>query len=134
MSDLCWTCQQNGTLLLNAANMSLRHKSQVSSCQNSLCYILVMHTQYIYSTVNLPRHLRQLKTTSVTTEWSYYKNKCEKSKENVLKLYSPDGEFNPPLPGMRIPPLSNDTVVHYSFDIAQQVCVCVCVLCVCVSK
>ena len=41
-----------------------------------------------------------------------------------MKLYTANGHFSPPLPGARIPPLSNDTLVHYSFDMAQQVTVC----------
>ena len=61
---------------------------------------------------------------AVTTERSYYKDICKKSKENLVKLYTTNEQFNPPLPGARIPPLSNDTIIHYSFDMAQQVTVC----------
>ena len=60
--------------------------------------------------------------TAVTKERSYYRNICEKSKKNMHELYtSATGSFEPPPPHSVIGPLSNDTTIHYSFDMAQQV-------------
>ena len=55
---------------------------------------------------------------AVTTERSYYKHICEESKENIHHLCLSNGRFNAPSPGMRNPPRTCDTVVHYSFDMA----------------
>ena len=58
---------------------------------------------------------------AVTKERSYYRNICEESKENIQQLFTSAGEFQPPAPGTMIPPLQNNTTIHYSFDMAQQV-------------
>ena len=60
--------------------------------------------------------------TAVTKEHSHYPNICIKSKKNMHELYtSTMGSFEPPPPHSAIRPLSNDTTIHYSFDMAQQV-------------
>ena len=60
--------------------------------------------------------------TAVTKERSYYRTVCEESKKNITALYSSTmGSFEPPPPYSMIGPLSNDTTIHYSFDMAQQV-------------
>ena len=60
--------------------------------------------------------------TLLTKERSYYRNICEESKKNMHLLCTADaGSFEPPPPHSMIVPLSNDTTVYYSFDMAQQV-------------
>ena len=60
--------------------------------------------------------------TAVTKERSYYRTICEESKKKIHGLYtSATGSFEPPPPHSIIGPLSSDTTVHYSFDMAQQV-------------
>ena len=59
--------------------------------------------------------------TAVAKECSYYLNICEESKNTYLSYTSTVGSFEPPSPHSMIVPLSNDTTVHYSFDMAQQV-------------
>ena len=58
---------------------------------------------------------------AVTKERSYYRNICEESKKNIQQLFTSAGEFQPPVPGTIIPPLHNNTTIHYCFDMAQQV-------------
>ena len=60
--------------------------------------------------------------TAVTKERSYYRSICADSKKNMVALYtSTTGSFDPPPPCSVIRPLCNDTTIHYSFDMAQQV-------------
>ena len=53
----------------------------------------------------------------VKEERHTYREVCKTSKENLKATFC----TGPPGPGSVIPPLSNKTAMHYSFDMAQQV-------------
>ena len=59
--------------------------------------------------------------TAVTKERSYYRNICEASKKNISELFAYGESFDLPPPNSMLRPLSNDTTIHFSFDMAQQV-------------
>ena len=96
MTDLCWTCHQNSTAILRAANCSEANKSNTIK--------------------DAEEHLR-----IVQVERSFYKSTCDACRESVRTFFSVDGEFQPPSLSSNITPNSNDIKVHYSFDYAQQV-------------
>ena len=96
MTDLCWTCHQNSTAILRAANCSDANKSSTIK--------------------DAEEHLR-----IVQVERSFYKSTCDACRESVRAFFSVDGEFQPPSLSSNITPNSNDIRVHYSFDYAQQV-------------
>ena len=50
-----------------------------------------------------------------------YRDVCKSARQNLKDTFTTDGTLQPPGPGSVIPPLSNRTVMHYSFDMAQQV-------------
>ena len=56
-----------------------------------------------------------------TEERSYYSAVCDTSKQNVRQFSQQAGVFTPPSPSSRLPPCSLPSVIHYSFDMAQQV-------------
>ena len=56
-----------------------------------------------------------------TKERSFYKKACEDSKKTLEQVFTTDNVFTPPAPYSRIKPCTNDIVVHFSFDMAQQV-------------
>jgi len=56
-------------------------------------------------------------------ERSHYRTLCKDSKSILKETFTQEGTFNPPPPHSSLPPLSNPITVHYSFDMAQQVCV-----------
>ena len=97
MTDLCWTCQQNSTLIIRAANCPDAVKSGVYA--------------------EAQEHLRV-----VTSERSYYKTTCDQCKQKIVQFFTDaDGVFHPPPLGSQTPANSRDISVHYSFDYAQQV-------------
>ena len=65
---------------------------------------------------------------AVAKERSLYKSVCKDSKSNHAALFTANGTFQPPPPGSAVPSLCHDTVVYYSFDMAQQVSYCHCLL------
>ena len=94
MSDLCWTCQQNNTLVLRSANQDEGEKEQALA--------------------DALEHLR-----IVTVERTFYRDTLAECKSSVFSTFSRDGTLQlPPAPRA---PLSISTPVHYSFDYAQQV-------------
>ena len=56
-----------------------------------------------------------------TKERSYYREVYDTSKREIRAKFEVDGEFTPPAPHSQLQPCSLDCVVHYSFDMAQQV-------------
>ena len=96
MSDLCWTCQQNNSLILRSANKTKEEKSQTLKMAE--------------------KHL-----VAVSKERSYFRCIVNTSKETVNQHFTVNNVFTPPSPHCRLPPLSNNITVHYLFDFAQQV-------------
>ena len=96
MTDLCWQCQKNSTALLRSTNVSDEEKTDA---------VLAAH-----------EHLRIVKV-----ERSLYTSSCAECSESVRAHFVQNSVFVPPPPGCRIPAITNDIHVHYSFDYAQQV-------------
>lgn len=96
MSDLCWTCQQNSTAILRAANSSEGDKSETIKAAEE--------------------HLR-----IVQVERSFYKTTCDTCRHSVQTYFTEDDVLKLPPLSSNTPPNSRDIQVHYSFDYAQQV-------------
>ena len=58
----------------------------------------------------------------VTRERDYYRQVCKDSRDLLKAIFSKDGTFYPPPATLNYAAMSLDCVVHYSFDMAQQVC------------
>ena len=56
-----------------------------------------------------------------TKERSFYRSVCDTAKQSVRQSFVQSGKFSPPPPSSRLSPCSLPSVVHYSFDMAQQV-------------
>ena len=56
-----------------------------------------------------------------TKERSFYRTVCNKAKQQVHSQFSENGVFSPPLPFASREPCSFPNIVHYSFDMAQQI-------------
>ena len=80
----------------------------------------IIITRYHWSPQALKEVERHL--TAVSLERNYYRTICKTSKDNVVAEYTTDGVFQPPPPGDLSRPISAGKTVHYSFDMAQQVC------------
>ena len=122
LSDLCWTCQQNSNIILKSVNKSVDEKSVVSKTKMNY-YTAAIFVHYL---------LQAIKTTeehlvAVAKERSKYRSACKDSKSELITLFT-NGTFRPPPPGSAVPPLSHDTTVHYSFDMAQQASYYHCIL------
>ena len=76
-----------------------------------------MHIKYILQAVQKAEQHLLL----VTQERSLYKEALDKSKRQTQAHFLSEGKFTPPPPHAMIAPASNDILVHYSFDFAQQV-------------
>lgn len=77
-------------------------------------------------TVGLPDHHYDIRKAVeylllATKERSYYREACDTAKQTVRQTFQLAGKFTPPLPSSRLRPCSLPSVVHYSFDMAQQV-------------
>ena len=57
----------------------------------------------------------------VKDERCTYREVCKSARQNLKDIFTVNGTCQPPGPGSVVPPLSNNTVMHYSFDMAQQV-------------
>ena len=122
LSDLCWTCQQNSNIILKFVNKSVDEKSAVSKTKQNY-YTLAIFNQYT-AAIFVHYLLQAIKAAeehlvAVAKERSKYSSACKDSKSDLIALFT-NGTFQPPPPGSRVPPLSHDTTVHYSFDMAQQ--------------
>ena len=96
MTDLCWTCQQNSSAILKAANCPERQKSSVVEAAQE--------------------HLR-----IVQIERSFYKTTCDDCKKSIREFFTNSNDFQPPPLASQSPANSRDIKAHYSFDYAQQV-------------
>ena len=94
MSNLCWTCQQNNTLMLRSANQDEGEKEQTLA--------------------DALEHLR-----IVNIECTFYCDTLAECKCTVFSKFSQDGTLQ--LPSAPRAPLSTSTPVHYSFNYTQQV-------------
>ena len=96
MSDLCWTCQNNSTAIMRAANLSDTEKSStIKAAQDHL--------------------------TLVQLERSFYNTTCDTCREQIYDHFTINDMFEPPPTNSNILPNSNDICAHYSFDYTQQV-------------
>ena len=95
MTDLCWTCQQNSTAILRAANQTDGEKSD---------------------TLKAKEHLR-----IVSLERSLYKTSCDECSKSILAHFTDDEVFHPLPVASQTPANSQDIQSHYSFDYAQQI-------------
>lgn len=58
----------------------------------------------------------------VKEERNTYREVCKASRQNLKDIFTTaDGTCQPPPPSSMTPALSTKTVMHYSFDMAQQV-------------
>ena len=96
MTDLCWTCQQNSSAILQASNFPDRVKSDVLKKAEE--HLLI-----------------------VQKERFFYKTKCKECADETITHFDVDGEFQPPPLASQIPANSGDFKAHYSFDYAQQI-------------
>ena len=112
MSDLCWTCQQNNTLVSRSSNKTEAEKSRVRVNKIFIDNLVTI----TYQTLKMAeQHL-----TAVMKERSYFRAAVDFSKKEVRKFFNLR-DISPPAPHSCIAPHSNDLTVHYSFDFAQQV-------------
>ena len=95
MTDLCWQCQQNNSLVLRAGS-NIKDKSE--ALQKAL------------------KHIHQ-----VEREQTFYNNINAKCRDVTRSAFNQQGTFHPPPPASRAPPLTGPSQAHYSFDYAQQV-------------
>jgi hypothetical protein len=95
MTDLCWQCQQNNSLVLRSGNSTI---AKSEALQKAL------------------KHIKQAEK-----ERDFYNRVNAECKDVVRRVYNQQGSFCPPPPSSRVPPLTGPSKVHYSFDYAQQV-------------
>ena len=57
----------------------------------------------------------------VTKERKLYREVCKTSRDNIKSAFTSNGSFQPPAPNSAIPPRQTPVMIHYSFDMAQQV-------------
>lgn len=88
-TDLCWTCQKNNNLIQKTANLPETQKAEAVRAQE--------------------QHLRL-----AAGEREFYKNCCQKSKENIND-HLQEVDFS-----VEREPCSYTGTVHYSYDYAQQ--------------
>ena len=128
MSDLCWTCQQNNSLIVRSTNKSEEEKSTVSFKFQDIYMYMYMHK--IINNINHYRYvltifqalkLAEQHLLAVSKERSYFRTVVKTSKDEVKEHFTISGCFTPPSPHCCLPPSSLDVTVHYSFDFAQQV-------------
>ena len=100
MSDLCWKCQVNSTVILRSRNSSEHEKSE--ALQNAL------------------EHLR-----IVTMERSFYRSVADECRRSIQSHFKRNGEFEPPQLSAHIPANSQNIKAHYSFDYAQMVSIAI---------
>ena len=115
MSDLCWTCQKNSTMIMRSHNQPVEEKSEV---------IHRPHKQCMFHIIKIPLqalHKAEEHLLLVTQERSAYKQEVEQSRRHVKAHFTQEGVFVSPPPHGMIAPASNAITVHYSFDFAQQV-------------
>ena len=116
MSDLCWTCQQNNSSILKTVNRPANEKTMVSS--DTEMKILHKHVSYSQAITAAENHL-----TAVALERTFYRDISKKNHTNLKAYYTVEDKFQPPPFGTISRPMLLPTTVHYSFDMAQQVCV-----------
>ena len=94
MADLCWTCQQNSSAILKAANCPER----------------------VWCGGGRQEHIR-----IVQIERFFYKTTCDDCKKSIREFFTNSNDFQPPPLASQSPANSRDIKAHYSFDYAQQV-------------
>ena len=96
MTDLCWECQKNSTLIQRASNTTNEEKS--AAIEKAL------------------KHIRRAEA-----ERKSYNTITAECKSVIRHMYDINGSFVPPPPNCTIPPCTGPQKAHYSFDYAQQV-------------
>ena len=59
---------------------------------------------------------------AVAKERKLYREVCKASREELKSAFTINDSFQPPATNLAIPPRSTPAKIHYSFDMAQQVC------------
>ncbi len=118
MSDLCWTCQKNSTLIMRAHNTPVEEKTEVNVINLPFTYIFCVY-HFPYTIQALQRAEDHL--TLVTQERSLYREALDESRRQTQAHFLLEGKFTPLSPHGMIATASNNIMVHYSFDFAQQV-------------
>ena len=118
MSDLCWVCQKNSIAIMRAANQPKEQESEVTNLPSNnihVCHMSVRTYRVLCFQVfkEAENH--------ITMERSYYRAVCDNTKQQVRNLFTENGVFSPPPPFASREPCSMLGIVHYSFDMAQQV-------------
>ena len=120
MSDLCWTCQKNSTLIMRAHNTPVEEKTEVNVINLPFTYIFCVYQQHFPYTIQALQRAED-HLTLVTQERSLYREALDESRRQTQAHFLLEGKFTPPPPHGMIAPASNNIMVHYSFDFAQQV-------------
>ena len=98
MSDLCWVCQQNSTIILRSANSPEPEKRK-----------------------NLKKAMEHLNV--VTGERSFYRSITDECRRSIQSYFAAtNGLLQLPSISSALPTNSKNIKVHYSFDYAQMVC------------
>ena len=105
MSDLCWVCQQNSTLIMLAHNRP-EEKSEV--------LLLIISPYRHYTEERSICFLSPKRDHSTDPNW-------RSARSRYMTTFSRGGVFVPPQPHGMVAPASNAILAQYSFDFAQQV-------------
>ena len=117
MSDLCWVCQNNSMAIMRAANTPEVEKSQVIKDKKNNKTKITHTCTHPYVLKDAEAHLFL-----ATQERSHYTSAIETSKEVLKNTFTVDGTLTVPPVNACLPAKVSDVTMHFSFDMAQQVC------------
>ena len=86
-----------------------------------LCWVCHQNSTAILRAANSTLKKAEEHLRLVQVERSYYKTKCDESRESIRSFFTTDAEFRPPPLSSNITPNSNNIKAHYSFYYAQQI-------------
>ena len=105
------------------------HESSQHTCggeDRGKCNKLAIHIHFCVYQQHFPYTIQALQRaedhlTLVTQEQSLYREALDESRRHMQAHFLLEGKCTPPPPHGMIAPASNNIMVHYSFDFAQQV-------------
>lgn len=118
MSDLCWVCQQHSRAIMRSANTPEEEKTQVTRTYlhtEDGWHTLAYSCRQVLKDAEAHLHL-------ATQERSYYRSVIDTSKEALKDTFTVNGELQVPPICACLPPATKNITMHFSFDMAQQVC------------